>query len=343
MIKVLYIFSGADRREIEPEVEAHRWPDNWLYGYCQVKNAPGIGATYMQVDRKSFRGNLRLFATHYKRLKEADVIFITSSLHFNLILAKKFGLLRSQKWIFLNLDLTNKLRNSSKLLKAINLADKIISPSRIQNDFLITRGVRRDRLEFVPFGIDKRFYQPLPQAVEGVIFAVGRDAGRDYGTFIEAVRGLDQKVVIMCREKNLKGVTDIPSNVQIIDERTPLLTREFYEQAILSVVPGFDERKSLGSDCSGHTVILESMAYGRPVIASEKQMFKDYFDTSSLVSVDPENPQALRNAIQKVISDSGLRNLLSLEGRKLIEGKYNSDRMGERFIQIIEEVASVSA
>lgn len=337
MVKVLFIFSGEDRRRLEPLVEKGEWPDNWFFGYNRVAKHTGIKAEFVQVTKENFNGNFRLFIDIYKQLKAADVIFITSSLHFSLLRVKKFGFLRDKKWIILNLDLTSKLKKGQLKLSDIKEVDKIISPSRTQIKYLNDLGLRDEQLEFVPFGVDKKFYHSLPPTDEGIVFAVGRDPGRDYSTLIEAVRDSQNETVIMCRERNLENFqTKIPANVKIEEERTPLETRDFYAEALISDIPSHNDQHVGGSDCSGQTVILESMGYGRPVIASRKEWFKDYFvEDKHLVIVPPEDPQALRKAIERVKIDKNLRESLVREGRNLIETQYNSDQMGKRFAEII--------
>lgn len=336
MVKALFIFSGVDRRELEPQVEAGNWPDNWFYGYTQAKKHPGIQAEYLQVTKGNFKGNLLLLLSHYRKFSQADVIFITSSLHFSLVLAKRFGLLRRQKWLLLNLDLTSKLSRSNRLLGAVRLADKILSPSRVQNEFLVGKGVGREALTFFEFGIDKEFYHALPAREEGIVFAVGRDPGRDYKTLMEAVARMDVSAVIMCRARNIESVALKPQNVEIVDEKTPLETREYYERSLVSVVPSYSSEKKLGSDCSGQTAILESMGYGRPVIATRKEWFVDYFEEGRhLLVVPPDDSGALRSAIERIYSDKNLRDSLTREGHKLIGEKYHSEKMGERIAELI--------
>ena len=340
MVKVLFIFSGVDRRELQSDVEKGLWPDNWFFGYQQVAEDANLEASYVQVTKESFNGNFRLFLSVYRQLKEANVIFITSSLHFSLLRAKKFGLLRDKKWIILNLDLTSKLKKGQLKLSDIKEADKIISPSNVQTKFLKDQGLRDSQLEFVHFGVDEKFYHQLPIVDQGIIFAVGRDPGRDYGTLIEAAKDLEDQTIIMCRERNIENLKmEIPTNIKIEDEKTPLETRDFYARAVVSGVPSRGDTFIGGSDCSGQTVILESMGYGRPVIASAKSWFKDYFvEDKHLVVVPPEDPQALRMAIERVKADKNLRETLIREGRSLIETRYNSRKMGKRFAEIILEL-----
>jgi glycosyltransferase involved in cell wall biosynthesis len=335
MIKVLYLFSGSDRRELEAKVDSGQWPDNWFYGYKQLERNKEFDVSYFQVTKENFKGNFLLFFTLCKKLREAEVIFITSSLHLSLLRAKAFGLLRKKKWLILNLDLTNKIKQTRSILRLLKQADKVICLSQSQIQSLKSRGLSKGQLESISFGIDLNFYQPLKLTDHKSIIAIGRDAGRDYGTLIEALKDHKETVTIVSRAKNLLNLV-IPTNFQIIEEKTPLETREYYEESMVSVVPSFAEESGLGSDCSGQTVILESMAYGRPVVATRRSWMKDYFTSGQdFLLVPPGEPVALQAAIYEVLGNSELRERLIANGRKLVETRYNSESMGNQIAQII--------
>ena len=331
MVKVLFIFSGIDRREMD-----ENWPDTYFFGYNAVASDSRIKAEYFQVVREKYKNNFFLFISLFKKIAHADIVFITSSAHFELALCKRFGIFRRKKWFMLNIDLTTKLSCSDKLLSVVKLADKIICLSTVQLEYLKKRGVRESALKFIPFGIDKNFYHSIPSSGE-IVLAVGRDSGRDYKTLLEAMKKLEKnKAVIICRPGNIKSQDQIPHNVSIINEKQPLETQDFFAKAFVSVAPSLRDGIATGSDCSGQTVILDSMGYGCPVIASRKNWFKDYFEEDKhLIVVPPEDPMALAQAIDKVSDDLDLRKRLSQEGRKLIETKYNSAAFGKKLAELM--------
>ena len=107
------------------------------------------------------------------------------------------------------------------------------------------------------------------------MLAVGRDMARDYGTFARAVVGLDARAVIVASERNLTDVT-VPGNVELrLNVSYPEL-RELYAGAACVVLPTRREGYHYGADCSGQTVLLDAMAMGRPVVASERSTLSDY-------------------------------------------------------------------
>ena len=108
------------------------------------------------------------------------------------------------------------------------------------------------------------------------MLAVGRDMARDYGTFARAVVGLDARAVIVASERNLTDVT-VPGNVELrLNVSYPEL-RELVRRRGLRGPPhppgGLPLRRGLlGAD----GVLLDAMAMGRPVVASERSTLSDY-------------------------------------------------------------------
>jgi polysaccharide biosynthesis protein PslH len=85
--------------------------------------------------------------------------------------------------------------------------------------------------------------------------------------------------------------------------------------------------------------ILEAMALGTPVVATSKG--------AEGLDVTPEHdilladePAAFAAQVLRLLSDGGLRERLSTNARRLVEGKYDWRNIGRRFVDLVEEVAA---
>ncbi|HEX6032567.1 MAG TPA: glycosyltransferase, partial [Tepidiformaceae bacterium] len=120
----------------------------------------------------------------------------------------------------------------------------------------------------VPYHVDTRFWRRRCSAAHGarIVLAVGSEA-RDYGTLVEAARGIDAEVVIAAGShwaRSIAGVRDKPSNIRYLSEVLSFTQlRDLYERASLLVVPLQDVPNQ-----SGVTAILEAMSMGLPVIVT---------------------------------------------------------------------------
>ncbi len=123
------------------------------------------------------------------------------------------------------------------------------------------------RFHFVPFHTNVR--QPCYCAESLYGLAAGR-SGRDYETFLDAVRGLDYRFVVVAPQADVVG-RELPVNVELRcdiprDEYLALL-----QQAAFVVVP-LQPRVS----STGQVVVLEAYACGKPVVATRTLGVADY-------------------------------------------------------------------
>ncbi len=358
MVRTLFIFSGKDREELERNIADGTEPDTSFFGFNHVRDNPDIEADYIQIKKETFRyfGNLSrkyvffntlyLLILYYRKFNKYDVIFLMTSAYLNLLFLRKLGFFRKQKWIVLNIDFTLRTKQYANnalykniFLSTINQADKIVCLSKVQTDSLIEQGVKKEKLVFIPLGVDLNFFDQLPER-EGYILTVGNDLGRDYKTFLKAMTLIPQhKVVMHCSNKNIEGLEDlVPSNVKILVNKSYLEIRELYENASCFVIAVKPEEELVGSDCSGQTAILDTMAYGRPVIATSSPWLFDYFqEGKNILTVPVGDAKAISEKIVKLFNNKELRESLVGSARKNIEDAYNSKVMGERIGGLILE------
>ena len=237
MVKTLFIYSGTDRRALEEEIKQGLSPDTSFFGFTYVRKDSRIDASYIQINKDSytFAGGLvrkyawlrvlYLFFKFRKELLAARVIVLMTSAYFELMYLKKFGLLRSKRWVILNLDLTLAFKDVA------HIADKVVCVSQAQKKFLLDKGFSENKLVFIPLGVDKNFYQPIRTQGE-YILTIGRDIGRDFKTFLEAVKLSEEKTVMICSPKNVEALEDmIPANLTILFDLPYQELKKYYQKA----------------------------------------------------------------------------------------------------------------
>ena len=84
--------------------------------------------------------------------------------------------------------------------------------------------------------------------------------------------------------------------------------------------------------------VLEAMARGVPVVASEKPALGDLFGQAALL-VDPRSPAAVADAVSRVLAQPGLRDDLIQRGRALA-GRFSWRRAAEDTRVVLEEAAA---
>lgn len=207
--------------------------------------------------------------------------------------------------------------------------DRFLTYSRWQQRFIEERWkLARRRVLWTPFMVDQDFFAPervtsrltpRPQ-----ICAVGLER-RDYETLLRAVEGLHVQVVIAAaspwsKRKDGVATQTIPDNVTV-RKFSQYELRQLYADSRFMVMPLEDVKFQ-----AGVTAILECMAMGRGVVCSRVPGQTDVVvENENGWYVLPEDPLALRAAIERLLSQPEEAVRLGMNGRQLVEKQMNLD------------------
>ena len=349
MKNVSFIFSGSRKKTYE-EIKKGESSDTQLYGMNHLSSNFTVdsrefsdsrfGKVLQKVFGRLIDFRMRHFLSFFM-VRKSDIVF-GASLLYMIPLKKIFG--AQGKFILFNISLNRLLNENSKsifyglilwLLKEIDL---IVSLSHVQNTALEkTHYISKDKLAFVPLGVDTAFYKPVFTGRSDFILAAGRDNGRDYKTVIEVARRMpEQEFHLVLSPRNLEGIADIPENVKIFyDIPKKEMNKKYAEAAVLLLITHQDNFSD-GSDCSGQTVLLESFATGIPVIASRKAYITDYArDKQHLLLVDFYDSSAIIEAM-KVIKTSG--EAMARAARAHVEQGFSTTSMGTKLSEVFNSL-----
>ncbi len=352
-IKVLYLFAG-ERKKLERAWERGDMPDSFFIGFNHLKDF-GVDASYIEnkflnLARKKNYNLTNLFLIFV--LCRYDVVFSGASLLLPFVV-KVILRLNRPKFVWYNTFFTNAInRNQDKpirlwaIKKTICCLDAVVCPSTAQRQFLIDQGFDASKFHFIPNGIDVEFMTKPRTSVETsganepFILSVGKDMGRDYVTFAEAVRGLDIKVKVAALPRNFADVKDLPKNLEILGFVPFVKLLELYKRASIIVIPTKSEKHMDASDCSGQYALLDAMSLGRPIIASRRQTLVDYFvDGEEGIIVPPEDPVKLREAIKDLLSDKAKAEGLGEKASKKAEQIFTTKRLASDLASLFKKTA----
>ncbi len=151
----------------------------------------------------------------------------------------------------------------------LGVAGSLLVHSRRQERLVTGWLGRQWRITFVPYQVDTDFWTApdAPSGDQPLILAVGSEQ-RDYGTLVEAARGLPASVFIAAGSHWAREIaeTDVapPPNVRIVTNTLSFRElRERYRDATIVVVPLLD-----AANQAGVTTILEAMSMQRPVVVT---------------------------------------------------------------------------
>ncbi|MBI4342081.1 MAG: lipopolysaccharide heptosyltransferase II [Candidatus Omnitrophica bacterium] len=226
---------------------------------------------------------------------------------------------------------------------------RVIVPSASLARYLVERfHVPKDRLRVIPRGVDlsEFAFQPAPAAHAGPwrIGLFGR---------LSPIKG--QEVALHALERLLRKplpvrlcfVGDAPE-APLRRTLAALIARLKLEEAVEwlgirqdvpSLMASMDAviAPSTYPESFGRSVI-EAQAVGRPVIASRIGGMADLVEPERTgLLVPPNDPQALAEAIERMITDEALRHRCVAAARRRVETEWTLDRMVERTLAVYEE------
>ena len=334
MPRIAFLFPSS-RDEIISRVRTGEGTDTALWGMNHIP-----GAEYFVASPASVQSLFLL-----PRLLRFDFIIAQDNLPLGYgvsLCAKVFGL--KTRWIYLAMNSSILMRRHAPHRVRLFLLKKfwasyfrIVCLSTEQLHDFARLGVVRERLAFVPFGVDARFFQSTGVPREGeLIVSVGRDAGRDYTTLLAAAERTGYEFVVVAGHKNILPGTPIPANVSVQYERSHAELRDLYERVRLVVIASKGAQAQEGSDCSGQIVIMDALAAGKAVIATDRAWITDYFiPGQDLVVVEPNDPDAIAQAVNSLWHDTERRKRLAASGHAKVIGRYTTERFAKALLALM--------
>ena len=226
------------------------------------------------------------------------------------------------------------------LRRSLRAAARIICLGEAQRAELVeAAGLAPDRVLNMPIPVDDRFFTPQEAERTRLVLTVGKDLARDYGTFLEAVAPLDVEATLVAHPRNLAGL-ELPANARLAPAGLPFTElRDTYARAACVVLPQHDDSFPFGSEGGGLTALLEAMAMGRPIVATERAILRDYVDDGvEALLVPPEDSLALRAAVERVLDDPELARSLGTAARARVERAHTSREFAARLAPVLRAV-----
>jgi glycosyltransferase involved in cell wall biosynthesis len=199
--------------------------------------------------------------------------------------------------------------------------------------------VPNPRVIWTPFMVDSKFFardqiSTLKSPSSNQLCSVGLEF-RDYPTLMRAVDGLDAQVVIAAaspwsKRADTTHQQTIPANVSV-KKFSQFELRQVYAASRFLVMPLYNVNFQ-----AGVTAILEAMAMERAVICSRTPGQTDVIvEGETGLYVPPEDPRALRQAIEYLLANPDVAERMGKAGRKRIEELMSLDRYVARLSEYV--------
>jgi glycosyltransferase involved in cell wall biosynthesis len=229
-------------------------------------------------------------------------------------------------------------------LSAIRRVARVITDSESgRRDFLRFVDYDPDRVIVVPLGVAQLFNGSARQASDlNTILHVGHcDSYKNIETMIETLplvsNRLGRPVVLLkaggaftSGQRQLIARLDLEAQIHHLGQVDDSALAALYRRAGCLLMPSLDEGFGLPA--------LEAMASGTPVVASNRGSLPEVVGNAGLL-VDPEDREAIAEAICRVLSDLSLRRTLKRKGRERA-ACYTWEATARQTLAVYEQVAA---
>jgi glycosyltransferase involved in cell wall biosynthesis len=196
----------------------------------------------------------------------------------------------------------------------------------------------RERIFFVPHGIDTEFFRPaMRQSDEPILLTVGGHT-RDYDTLTDALDSIQQscpttRLVAISTHVGHKGRPFQDPRVEYLSGLSDCELRRQYQRAQVAV---YSFRLATANNS-----ILEAMSCGIPVVATDIGGVREYVGEDAGILCPPWDPEALAEGVARLLADPALRRAMGEAGRKRV-ARYDFRVVAEQQRQVYRVVAARS-
>ena len=281
----------------------------------------------------SFKRYLSYFTTSWRLFKKRSQIrnILSIQQFYGLIFAfycRLFKVKKNTKLVVLSFIYKEKpgilglvYRNFIRYIITSEYIDKLIVHSASEPEYYSKLlDIEKDAFKYIPLGVtnDSDKYEHVDES-EFYVLSVG-NSNRDFAFVESSLEGQSYKVKIFSDEypSHINGNIHVCSGVSA-DEYYKELAGCFCVVIILK-----DPFIS-----SGQLVLLQSYAFGKPVIINRTNGIEDYLDDDCSIIIDKDEEE-LRTAIRGLINNKAKRKMISTNARETFNKKYSLRVMGER-------------
>lgn len=178
----------------------------------------------------------------------------------------------------------------------------------------------RTQFAFIPYGmhVAGREWAGSTPVEPLYVLSAGR-SGRDYRSLVEAVRGQDIRLRIVCDSAQALAGLDVPDNVTLL--------RGCYDGDYIREVAGASLVAiplAVDDISAGQMVMLQAMAFGKPVVVSRTPTICDYVQNGdSAVLVEPGSAEELRATLLRLLADPTGTAALGERGLQTFENRFS--------------------
>lgn len=260
---------------------------------------------------------------------------------FYVFYAKLFHIKKQNKVIAVNFTYKSKKGGIGKVYKKVmtfildnKYLDYIHVPSEnYAKDIAEQFNIPIEKFIVIPFGIPDKseLWKDAKCEYSDYSLAIGR-SNRDYDFLVELWKDFptNEKLVIICDEYKPKD--KLPENIILRKDITGDLQFPYLKNAKLIIIPIKEE-----NICSGDTVLLESMSFGKPIAITVPSTLGEMYLREGKNGIGiPRLKNEAKDILINLLKDKEKLDELSLNSRMCFEENYSRYSMGKNLANVIK-------
>ncbi len=349
-------------RFVEEAFHGVRVLRNWVYA------TPNEGFVKRTLNHLSFMVSSLWYST--RRLRGSDVIVVSSPTFFVVISAWLMSRVLGVPYVFEVRDLWPgifvelgilKNRHIIRVLEAVEMflyrhAARVVVVTHSFKEILVRRGLPPGHVDVVTNGVDPEYYRPMSSdtaqrsahslkdkcvvlyigahgishALQAIIQSAERLRDRDDIRFVFVGEGAEKKALVeRAAALELANVLFLPGQPK---ETMP----SWYATADIALVP---LRDIALFETFIPSKMFEILACARPVVGSVRGEARRILEASGgAVVVDPEDAQAIADAVRALADAPARREALGAAGRAFVMAHYDRRVLAEQYVRILADV-----
>lgn len=239
-----------------------------------------------------------------RALMDADVVWTHTESQYlavaavTALSARRPKILGQTIWLFDHWDQLNPI-HKWLYRRLIRLVDVLTVHS--SDNLAVAQSLFPDkRVICVPFGVpSEQKIAPVTRSSQPLrILSMGNDRHRDWQCLASALDGLPDALAVFLSGTAPRSLVKRRPTLQIMQAQTNTELFARFAEASVVCVPLKTNRHA-----SGITVIQEAVLAGVPVVATSTGGLQGYFGPDAVRYVPPDDPRALRDALQEIAAD----------------------------------------
>jgi len=223
------------------------------------------------------------------------------------------------------------------------MSDKVIVVSSPQvKQFSDTLGVSEEKISFLPYGVDCKFFKPAKSEVqreEPFLVTIG-NVYRDDALLLDVIKDIPIKMIRVTTFSSVAKKLEKRAMRKRLKNVSVRLGLPYSELADLLQKSAFVVLPLISTDQPvGLTALMEAMAVGKPVIVTKGLACTDYIiDGETGILVKPGDKLQLKKKILELLRNPEKRERIGLAARRAIERKFSLEIVARKWINLIWEV-----